>query len=446
MGSLKKPLLLLGFAVAVSYAGFKLYLYHQVKQAVDNMVFALSPYAHVQYGGITSGVDGTLGVEKLRVEPRGVADVMTIDSVEIKTPGLMFLLRGWKVQETRELPESLSLIVRGAELGTDGALMRAMFGAMGDDAAGVLHHCGEHRALGIAELRKLGYHAVRMDARVGYEYVGARNRSFAEWTVHDMWNMKLDMEATGVSRRLFEMDDADAYLASVSLSYRDLALTQRVTAMCAEAAGVNAEQYIEAQLALDDAGFQRAWGFVPGPGMREAYRRFLVQPGEIRVQVRPDKDTNFEGLRFYKAQDAFEMLNPLVSVNGEVVSDLSFQHKPQLAARAAAPVPAAAPRPRPAEADAAADADAPSGTEPPPQRLAAVASKPSRSGYAPVAPAELARHLGRKVRLHVGGGLVREGKLVDLQNGVAIVERRYDGALITLKVRLVEIERAEAYF
>jgi hypothetical protein len=393
MRSLKMPLLLLGLAVAVSYAGFKIYLYHQVKQAVDNMVLALSPYAHVQYGGITSGVDGTLGVERLRIEPRGVADVVTIDGVEIKTPGLMFLLRGWKIQEMRELPESLSLIVRGAEFGTDGALMRAMFGALDPGAAaGALHHCGEHRVLGIDELRKLGYHAVRMDARVGYEYAGTRNRNFAEWTVRDMLSMKLDMEATGVSRRLFEMDDADAYLASVSLSYRDLALTRRIKAMCAEAAGISEEQYIEAQLALDDAGFQRAWGFVPGPGMREAYRNFLKQPGEIRVQVRPASDTNFEGLRYYKPQDAFEMLNPVVSVNGEVVSDLSFHVQPGNASRAAAPA-AAAPAPAPVEADAGAPADA----EPPLRRERLAAAPKQSRGYAPVATGALARHLGRKV-------------------------------------------------
>ena len=67
------------------------------------------------------------------------------------------------------------------------------------------------------------------------------------------------------------------------------------------------------------------------------------------------------------------------------------------------------------------------------------------SSYVAVRVVDLGKYLDHKVRLRVVGGLVREGKLVDIDKGVAVVVRRYTGALVTVRVPLVQVTTAEVY-
>ena len=57
--------------------------------------------------------------------------------------------------------------------------------------------------------------------------------------------------------------------------------------------------------------------------------------------------------------------------------------------------------------------------------------------------ADLNRHIGKTVRVHLTHGGTREGRLVQMLDGVARVERRYPGGTMTLAIPLRQIERVE---
>ena len=385
-------------------------------------------------------------MEKLRIEPNGIEDTLRIEAVTIKTPGLWFLLRSKEVKAKGDLPESLGLVVRGAELNVDGVVMRKFDQfereALAAGNTGGLTHCGDIKILGSEEYRTMGYATLITDASMEYQFTGERMRILSDWTVRDLAGVKTEMEVVGVPRNVREMAGADPRMSALTVTYRDVALTQRVKGLCSKASGMTDEQYIAAEAGQDDAQFQQSWGFVPGPGIRAAYRRFLTNPGDVRIQLHPGKEVNFSGLRYYKPQDAFDLLHPSVSVNGEAVSDLSFSYKPELAPHASVSALPTGVAPQ--------TTDAPSVTSTPmevPPDLDATPSAPPahERDYVTVPIAQLGKHLSAKVRLRLASGLMREGKLLSINNGVAMIERRYAGAVLNVRVPLAGVQTAEVY-
>ena len=65
------PLLAVVALLAVLYGGFKGYVYYQVSSELDRMITMVRPFADISYGGISSGLDGTLAVEQIQVSPQG---------------------------------------------------------------------------------------------------------------------------------------------------------------------------------------------------------------------------------------------------------------------------------------------------------------------------------------------------------------------------------------
>jgi NADH-quinone oxidoreductase subunit N len=56
---------------------------------------------------------------------------------------------------------------------------------------------------------------------------------------------------------------------------------------------------------------------------------------------------------------------------------------------------------------------------------------------------DLAGHIGKTVRLHLTHGATREGRLLRVLDGMARVERRFPGGVMTLAIPLRQIERVE---
>jgi hypothetical protein len=126
-------------------------------------------------------------------------------------------------------------------------------------------------------------------------------------------------------------------------------------------------------------------------------------------------------------------LNASVSVNGQRVEDLSFSLG----------VPAVAQAPAP-ESAAPAAARAP---ESPPSAARARAPAPDApDGFRPVRVVELERYMNRYVRLHEQGQSPREGTLVQMSGGNAVLERAYGTGHIVVKVPLARVNRAEVQF
>lgn len=109
-----------------------------------------------------------------------------------------------------------------------------------------------------------------------------------------------------------------------------------------------------------------------------------------------------------------------LTVNGAPVTDLSFQLKPKAVAKASEN-----------------DRDAGAASE---ERAA------QKSGYQTVRSAELAKYIGRSIRVREKRAAVREGVLAEVSPTQLTLERRYGGGAVTFNVQIKQIEKVEVLF
>ena len=436
----KKLLLALLLLPFVVYAGIKAYIHHNVKSTLTDLVATAAPFASIHYDGIGSTLGGKISIEGIKVQPTGLTDVVHIKDIEIQTPGLKFLLFGSRKIRDGEFPEKMQLALHGVTLDLDGQMMdmldRFLSAAADSGAVRAVSHCGDIQYFGPRQYRKLGYDTLVMDMTLGYEYekVLERLRMQMEWQTRDMASFKAEFIMSGGRLSLRESLASPPRMTAVNAVYKDLSITDRMKRYCASASGTSAEEYINAEVDQSDAAYLHKWGFVPGPGIRAAYRQFLQNPGEVRIEARSPEGIDPASLKLFRPEDAVSMLNLGVKVNGTAVTDLSYR-------RAAADEPATAGK-------AAAVPGGESVTARPAPGTGSARAEPevTKSGYRAVRLGELPQHLGRQVRVFLIGNVVREGMLAEVQGKELVLERRYAGGAMTVRVAVNRIEKIEVLY
>ena len=412
-----KPVVGLVLFVAAVIGGVTLYIRFKVTTAIEDAITAMSPVAEMRYAGVAVTLGGTVRVEDIEIRPRAFNDRLHIEGIAVETPGLWFLLTGPRKLRDGELPEHLRATVRGLAFNLSGPMAETLdrFIAMAMQSSGVapVSNCGDVRYVDFNAYQRLGYQSLVFDVSLGYRFEkgGGPLRITTEWHMRDLGRATVNLEFVGASSNLRQVMGTQPFLRAFDVVYQDLSFIDRVKRYCTQASGLSVEKYIESEVNRFAADYRTQWGLVPGPGLRQAHREFLTKPGEVRLQGTPSMELDMETLRLFKPEDIVSMLNLRVSVNGKAVTDLST-----------IPVTSTPARPTP----------------PPSAAAAAVTSE-----FRAVPATDLTQYLGKTVRLHLAQGTTREGRLVQLLDGMARVERRFPGGTMTLGIPLRQIERVE---
>lgn len=431
--------------VAAIGGGLAFYTYYQVKTGIDDLATSMSPVAELRYARLWITPRGTVRIQDVQVRPRAVDDPLRIEGVEVETPGLWFLLTGPKNLRNGQLPEHLRATFRGVAFNLHGpmakTLDRLLAAAAQSSGAPPVSNCGETRYFDFGAYQRLGYQSLVFDLSLGYRFARGAGplRVTMDGRTRQLGSTTVTLEFVGVSPNLRDNAAMGAALRTFDVVYQDQSFTERLKGYCARASGMTVQQYIESEVARSAAAYGAQWGLVPGPGLREAYRQFLIKPGEVRVQGTPAADLNMARLRRFTPAEIVSKLNLRVSVNGKVVTDLSMTPT-----RAAPPLPSpsstAALPPSPGPVAALPPPPAPA-TPAPPSTAAAVTSE-----FRLVPTTGLGGHLDKTVRVHLTDGTTREGRLLQVAQGMARVERRLRGGVITHGIPLREIDRVEVRF
>ena len=410
--------------VAALMSGVTLYIRLQIKTALEDVITEMSPVAEVRYASVSVTLGGTIRVHNIEIRPRAFNDPLRIfndplriEGIEVETPGLWFLLTGTRKLRDGELPEHLRATVRGLAFNLDGPVAetfdRFFAAAMQSSGVAPLSNCGDVRYFDLNAFQRLGYQSFVFDISLGYRFEkgGGPLRITTEWRMRDLAAATVNFEVAGASSNLTNVRGTPARLRAFNAVYQDLSVTDRSKRYCSRASGMTIEQYIESEMKRSDAEYRAHWGLIPGPGLRQAYREFLTKPGEVRVQITPSVELDIQTLQLFKPEDIVSMLNLSVSVNGKAVTDLSMMPVPSTPISAAPSAPATP---------------------------ASVTSE-----FRAVPTPDLAWHIGKTVRLHLTHGGTREGRLLQVLDGMARVERRLLGGTMALAIPLRQIERVE---
>ena len=88
-----KNLIIGGLVVGIlGYGGAKLYLHNEVSSAMDQAVIMASPFAKIEYDGVSSSLSGELTVDGLVVRVSGYRDEIHVDqnTSELSAPTFLF--------------------------------------------------------------------------------------------------------------------------------------------------------------------------------------------------------------------------------------------------------------------------------------------------------------------------------------------------------------------
>lgn len=418
------------------YGGVKGYVYYRVSAGLDRMIAMAAPFADISYGGISSGLDGSVRVEAVRALPQGMPDAVTVDAVEVRGDGPLFLLQLVSGFKQNDLPKNLAFTLTGFRLPLDGGIAARYSGVMLSSAraAGAARDgCGIGGGVPPQLLQALGLDALTVDMSMGYRFdeLEDQSRVNLEFDFRDLESMELEMAFTGMPRPGAVMAGAAPEFKKLALRYwLDPDFAARAVGHCAKKRGQTPEAYIDSLFDGDEQRLAEALGFIPGEGIREAMKRYLKAPGEVYISIRPPASGDFASLAFYKPEDAIALLDPFVQVNGQAVTDLSFKMPERPPGSPSAPglfrrLPVA---------DKTVSAGA-----------SAKKARP-KARFLPTAVADLGEHIGRDVRVYTNRtGVVRKGILVSIDGPDLNIEQRLYGGKMSVHVPLRSIERVEVY-
>lgn len=115
-------------------------------------------------------------------------------------------------------------------------------------------------------------------------------------------------------------------LDEIKFSYSaDSTYMNSVKRYCGKVTKLGEQGYLNSMINASDKDYLRYFQFAPGPGIREAIKNFLTNPGEVEISISPEGEIDPNVVNQYAIEDLPDVLGLTVSVNGKAVTDLSIQ-------------------------------------------------------------------------------------------------------------------------
>lgn len=433
--------LVVGVAVVVplaAVAGVWLTVQRNVESALQQVTDALAPYAALRIGGYSAGLDGSVHLAGIEIQPRGLGEALPVKAIDIDTPGFLYLLtRAGGDFWAGGRPESLRIAVSELTLdlaGDAGSLLDKLAELTAQPGAGNFAHCGNQDRIGLRAWRDMGYNRLRIDATL--EYTADRSKDTAQLVVtarsRDVASLRAEGALSQIQVHSKSAPWLRGHLSAVRVVYKDEGYLDGLKRYCAGASAMDLPDVVEAEAGEAGSVFLRQWGIAPGPALRAAYRDFLARPDTLALDFAMPPDFKVENTGMYNATDLVDSLSFVVSLNGKRADDLQYGFGP--------------PRTGPSQAALAARAAVEAMNRP------RVPARKSESPGIVDAPAvvfqdvpkeQLHRHIGKQVRFHVTGSSVREGLLTSIDGGIAHVRRSRGESEMTLAIALRHVDRVE---
>lgn len=391
----------------VSFGAAKGYAYWRVKSQLDDLARVVSPFAELRWSGISTGLDGSVEVDGLTIAPLQIPQDIAIASVRIETGDPRFLFTGLPTRPN-QAPEQLRVAVQGMRVPLKGALLEGL-----QAGAGAGDSCGPASLPGPAVLAEMGMESVELD--IGAELQApkgeGRMRVQLDYATRGVDEMTATVNLGGVDRGMPQLQTA-------TMRYQPNAETYgRMIEHCARRQGSDRATYLGRLASSSDALFLERFGVAPGPGLREAISRYLQQPGEVKVVLRPTTELLLNPAAGHSPEYWIEATGLELYVNGQLVEDLSV----------------IVPKPQDEADGEAGDA----GNEGARSRRASFQERPL---------AEIGGYLDYRVRVHTRDGKPpREGRLKNVDAQHADIDQRLSGGHLVAHVRLEQITRLEVY-
>jgi len=438
--SLGKKLLLVVILVVplAAVAGLWVMINSNVDAALKELTAAYAPYGTLRYGEATVNLDGSIHVEKIEIQPRGLNVALPVQAIDIATPGLKYLAtRAGSDVWRRGRPDSLKITLTdlALDLNSDaGRLLDDLADFTARPEAAGIQHCGNHKQVGLTAWRDMGFNRLHVDGTL--EYNMDRSRDTASLAIRarikDLMTLGAESSMSQVQAQSPGTPWLRGHVNDLRITYKDEGYLDSLKRLCMAASQSEMTTVVEAESGETGSLFLQQFSIAPGPTLRAAYREFLAKPDTLTLDVATPPDYKIENTGLYSAIDMADSLSFTVSLNGKRADELQYGFRP--------------PHEGPSQALLSARAAVAEMNKP---------RVPVRKGESPgiidapkfvfrdVPKNQLHKHLGKQVRFHVTGSSMREGILTGIDGGIAHVQRTRGESEMSLSIALRHVERVE---
>ena len=411
------------------------YLWYSTRQQVEQIIAAAQPFAEISHGGVEISPSGSAGVRQIKIIPHFVNDVISIGAIRLNAPNILALLNIRRQLSQGQLPEALSLTIRGLELPLHGGIIGAKLPPPHqrlpfDDLEAL--GCGPVLHFSGSEWQEMGYDRFISNVEIGYRLNANRMEMRLSSDTRDWATLNLDISFALTAPATSVIELAKSFtpkLAGLNVALQDDGYNTRRNNYCAAKLGKPTNEYIAEHVRLLVERL-RANGIHPGAGLIAAYQRYLTEGGSVILKATPPTPIDPAELRFYKAEDVIKLAGLTVQIDDQPVSDLSLDWNVDQVAKALG-----------IGVQRAADAEAE-------ETVAPVAPKPVvvQKSFHPVSVSELHQHIGKIAKLKTSTGASYQGKLETFAEGMIRITIRKAGGTATLSLRSEEITQAQVLY
>lgn len=307
--------LLLG---ALVFGASKWLLHRSVESGVDDVVTAMSPFARVDYDGVSSTMGGRLTIDSIEVQAVDMNDTISIDRLGVDTPSYFALMGladiGTKLESGQKaIPEYIGFIVENIRVQVDADYFKKLHNgvqkvATAADAAEPAAVCTGKYGFSPETLQELGYAEQVVSASVYLRHDTSSYSLSVRSSVDNMWVVDIELTMAGnMMAELMKGPRARPKLRELRIEYTDDSLNERVFNYCRRL-GMTNEEIIAAQ--LDKLGyFGSSMGIEFDEYVIDPYTQFLDGKSTLVVTAKPVEPVSLSQINLYKPSDVPALLD-----------------------------------------------------------------------------------------------------------------------------------------
>lgn len=429
------------------------YINYQLKSNLDNAIESAKAFITIKYKDLsTSPLSGKVELSNVRLSAPFIPEPLLLGDISLETTDFSLMLNGASQLKKGDFPDQLALSIDNASFDIQGEnaefldnfIKRLQPLYAGTNAKGVSERkiCGGKSLFGPSEYKEFGYSRLISNLHLSYDFDNDNNQltirvkggtqNLAKFNIQFSLSGVTSLSNNGIpSNNKVKLDHAQ-------LAYEDETYIPRVVKYCAELDKTTKEDFINAEVNESERYFYKLWGFSPGPGLREAYKDFLLRPEQITISMQPDKKFQLAAIAKMTANEIVEALNAKLKINGLQVTDLSFKLPPasftedfdqQLARAMNIEALMRGEKVKPPE----------------PVKKPVILDVPHPK-YHKITIKEAAKHVGDYVKITTLSGKEREGRLIKLDDVHLFVRQKVSGGNFTMNIPRSTIKEIEAYF
>jgi len=306
-----RNLVVLVVIAVAGYFGAKFYIQYKVAKDLDMVLTQARPFVDLRYDNVVATMGGELRVEGVTARLAQFEDELTVDSVNVLTPGFFFLLGFDNRARDFEFPEQLGFELKGLRARVDADFMKEIESLSERETLTreltAADRCASTYGMTPAALKRLGYYEMNVDFRTVFRREGDRLTIDFGAHVEDMYDLDVTLTLGGIADPTALARGAKPLLVDARMDYVDRSLNGRILAYCAEQQ-VSADEVIAAQI-LELETVARSSGMELDAMLIGPYTEFLRGKQRITVTSKPNRPVDLTRISLYKPSDVPNLLN-----------------------------------------------------------------------------------------------------------------------------------------